>query len=72
MIKRHTEQHLEKLQCPPKPLKTCEVWITTLLMLHFQYKFKKTSRTSNPEVIVEYNQETKTDLFTTKHFESGD
>lgn len=42
-------------------------------MLHFQYKFKKTSRTSaNPEVTAEYNQETQTDLFTTKHSESGD
>lgn len=41
-------------------------------MLHFQYKFEKTSRTSNPEVTIEYNQETKPDLFTIKHFESGD
>lgn len=41
-------------------------------MLHFQYKFEKTSRTSNPEVTIEYNQENKTDLFTIKHFESGD
>lgn len=72
MIKGHIEQHLEKLQCPPKSLKTCEVQITTLSMLHFQHKVKKTSRTSNPKVIVEYNQETKTDLFTTKHSESGD